>query len=465
MFFLIGKPAGRKTLQVLYSELIFGSPNKENPIRIPYILMSKADGKTLEMMWGLENFHRRLDLLDVPIRKVMFQLGEIAWKLCQFRFAQIGSLIEEDGHFIIGECLSRGHLQHKRHSLKRVRRGPFNTDHEFYNSLIAAFTRQAEVLPLGHHCFAAPVPSKTDFSTTDEWKEACNLWGEFVTVGQKVDTAVNRADYVMAGNALNEMITRYESNWQNITSSIPFALHHPDLSMSNIFVDDHYNITCIIDWAFTTTVPLPWLLSPPGFPQSRNRLADRFCLSFRDGFKHASSLGMPAQFEGLSIPKAVQCIENNHFAWCLSRLLALDSTDDLSLFRTLWESVYPPANKLESYLFLQRTLFNPRRRYASIRLEDLSAGQIRKTENDAFTKAQQFELSLARHLTIISDWGVNYDQFKCAGLREADQILITELRLWRWILQFKEEHRERVGIDENKTGTEESQAVIEEGKN
>lgn len=27
-----------------------------------------------------------------------------------------------------------------------------------------------------------------------------------------------------------------------------FTLHHPDLHSGNIFVDDEFNITCLIDW-------------------------------------------------------------------------------------------------------------------------------------------------------------------------------------------------------------------------
>ncbi|KAJ5794053.1 hypothetical protein N7457_000652 [Penicillium paradoxum] len=428
--------------------------DRKNPVQVPYILMSKADGKTLAMMWGTDDFHHRQGSLDIHISKVLYQLGHIAWKLAQFRFSQIGSLCDEDGYIVIGECLSRGHLQHKRCTLKQVPRGPFATANEFYDSLIAALTRHAEVLPLAPHCFTAPLPSERDFSSKGDWIDVCNHWGDFVTVGQKIDSAANRVDYLIASHALNDMIAQHESNSQGIiTSSVPFSLCHPDLSVNNIFVDDQYNITCIIDWAFTTTVPLSWLLSPPGFPQSRNRLEDNLCSAFRDGFRDASSIGLPVQPEDLSIPRAIQCIENSQFVWCLARFLAMDSTDDLALFRTLWELVYPPEKKLESYFFSQRASSRSRSQYASIRLEDLSSSDVQKIENGSFSTSQQFELSVARHLTMVADWGFICDRFKCAGLRDTEQIFITEPRLWRWILAFKKDWCERIDTEDSKVET------------
>ncbi|CAI7661057.1 unnamed protein product [Penicillium glandicola] len=416
--------------------------HRDNPVRIPYILMSKAQGKALEMMWE-GNDIRRVDSLQ--IHKLMLQLGHIAWKLAQVRFAQIGSLFEGNGFFVIGECLSKGHIQHKRYSLEGICRGPFLSENEFYLSLITALVKHAEMLPLVNHCFSAPVPSMDDYRTMDQWNGACDLWNQFLTVGQKIDGAANRVDYIIAAHVLNDLISQYVGKWSGITVPLSFALCHPDLSTSNIFVDDQYNITCIIDWAFATTVPLPWLLAPPGFPQARHKLSDTVCLAFTDGFIDAAGSNKTSPAEDLSVPKAVKCVKESQFAWCLTRFLAFDSTDDLSLFRTMWQSVYPLKHRLEPYLFSQRALPYYRNLYKQIRLEDLSERQIQKSECDLFTKHMTFDLSLARHLTMISDWGFNYDLFKLAGLRETDEIFITEDRLWRWILEFQKQSRDKFG--------------------
>jgi len=36
----------------------------------------------------------------------------------------------------------------------------------------------------------------------------------------------------------------------------PFPLHHPDLRLANILFDDDYNITGVLDWSYTMTVPI-----------------------------------------------------------------------------------------------------------------------------------------------------------------------------------------------------------------
>lgn len=430
-------------------ELTFGSAYRNNPVRIPYILMSKAQGKSLNTMWGNDDLRGRLDSREM--NKVMSQLGQITWDLAQVRFPFIGSLFEVNGSFVVGECLSKGHIQHKRHSLEGIPRGPFGSETKFYRSLILALTEHAEKLPLGNHCFTAPVPSRNDYANKDMWQCARDLWNQFVTVGQKIDSAANRVDYVVAAYILDRLISQYERNWYGVTSPVNFPLCHPDLTMNNIFVDDQYNITCIIDWAFATTVPLPLLLSPPGFPQSRHRLDERVCLGFRHGFHDAARPNIHNIIVGLSVPKAIQCIQNSEFAWCLTRFLAFDSTDDISLFRTMWESVYPSDHKLESYFFSERALPYYQTLYKKIREEDLAESRIKKSESDLFTKSMTFELSLARHLTMVSDWGFNYDPFDPSGLRdtEEEQIFVTEGRVWRWILEFKRQYRDRIIEERN----------------
>ncbi|KGO67795.1 Aminoglycoside phosphotransferase [Penicillium italicum] len=417
-----------------------------NPLRIPYILMSKAQGQALETMWGGADIHHRLDSLE--INKVMSQLGQITWKLAQVRFGQIGSLFEGNEFFFVGECLSKGHIQHKRHSLAGIPRGPFPSEKEYFLSLILALIYHAEMLPLIHHCFTAPVPSKNDYPNKDLWEGACDLWNQFVTVGQKVDGAANRVDYIIAANVVNRLIFEYGHKWSGVTNPVSFALCHPDLTMGNIFVDDQYNITCIIDWAFATTVPLPLLLTPPGFPQSRHKLDEKFYLGFREGFKEAAESSAQGPVEGFSVSKAIRCVKNSQFAWCLTRFLAFDSTDDFSLVRTMWESVYPSRHTLESFFFVQRVLPYYRQLYKNLRREDLAVSQIKESENDLFTRSLTFERSLARHLTMISDYGYNYDPSKLAGLRDTKQIFVTERRLWRWILELKRQHRDSIGFED-----------------
>ncbi|CAG8228658.1 unnamed protein product [Penicillium salamii] len=410
----------------------------ENEIGIPFILMSKANGRPLDKVWGLS--HSDNQLSSAMKSKVLFQLGSITWKLAQIRFDHIGSLFEENGSFVIGESLSRGHLLHERHSLEDIPHGPFAESDEFYHILISAFKQHAEILPLTHHCFAVPLPSAGDFEDDAEYLKACDIWNDIVTVGANIDSAENRLDYVIAGDALHDLIRRKSSTWPEITLTNPFSLHHPGLSANNIFVDDDRNITCIIDWAFSSTVPSQLLLAPPGLPQSRYPL-DRGLLSdFRNGYQEASSSGHPNNADTFLVSGAIQLLEDSLFAWSLIRLLSFDSTDDLGLFRKLWEAVHRSDSMLESYISLQRSLPHYQKLYQEIKAEDESFAEIQKLEGDYF-RSNPSDQSLARYLTLISNWNSQYTGLDHTGIRKTNHMFIAEPQLWRWLNNYKKSRR------------------------
>ena len=171
--------------------------------------------------------------LDIHIQaKILSQLGAITWKLSQLRFDKIGSLFEEkDGSFHIKECLSRGHVEHDRYILEEIPRGPFTSETNFYEGLISAFSEHAEILQLSHHCFVAPVPSQDDYQSRSQYLEAVDLWSDFVTVGGKIDSAINRLDYIIAGDALREIVQGLKLP---STSPGSFPLYHADPSVNNI---------------------------------------------------------------------------------------------------------------------------------------------------------------------------------------------------------------------------------------
>ncbi|PWY77773.1 hypothetical protein BO83DRAFT_397224 [Aspergillus eucalypticola CBS 122712] len=131
---------------------VFASSDNDN--KVPFILMSEAPGWPLSKVWD----------------KVMTQLGGVTWKLLQLRLDEFGSFYDDDGG----------------------QRGPFTTDADFYESLVSKFLEQADCLQLSHHCFVAP---------------AVDLWNDFVTVGNKIDSADNRLDYIVAGDALRDIIS------------------------------------------------------------------------------------------------------------------------------------------------------------------------------------------------------------------------------------------------------------------
>ncbi|PYH78086.1 hypothetical protein BO82DRAFT_367985 [Aspergillus uvarum CBS 121591] len=243
-------------------------------------------------------------------------LGGITWKLSQLRFERIGSLFEEEGFFQMKECLSRGHILHERYDLE-TSRGPFTSETEFWDSLISAFVEHAEALPLSHHCFVAPVPSPEDYQSGMQYKGAVSLWNDFVTVGRKLDSSENRLDYSNVGNALRDIL-----HGGQLPAIIPetFPLCHADLSVNNIYVDDDYNITRIIDWAFASSIP--------------ESMFSDLRTSFTDGFIAA----MPGAVEKSLINSYRESPDRAHVAWSLSRLLSLDYIADYDLFATVWHS-------------------------------------------------------------------------------------------------------------------------------
>lgn len=145
--------------------------------------MSKAPGWPLQITWRLGQKN------SLPARfkaKVFFQLGAIAYQLSQLRFDRIGSLFktEQTGNLQVEvrECFSRGHILHGWYSLEGIPQRPFVSEAEFYDSLIEAFIQHAEVLPLSHHCFIAPISDRGDYESHELYMATCDLWNDFVTI-------------------------------------------------------------------------------------------------------------------------------------------------------------------------------------------------------------------------------------------------------------------------------------------
>jgi hypothetical protein len=96
--------------------------------------------------------------------KVMRQLGVITSQLLNLRFDKIGSLFEEDGDYCVKKCLSPALIWHQRDSLgDDIVRGPFQDDHEYYESLLSALLLHVKELPLEQHAFFAPIPVLQEF--------------------------------------------------------------------------------------------------------------------------------------------------------------------------------------------------------------------------------------------------------------------------------------------------------------
>ncbi|KAL8734519.1 MAG: hypothetical protein Q9166_001419 [cf. Caloplaca sp. 2 TL-2023] len=413
--------------------LISSSSSEDNDVGIPYILMSKARGSLLEDAWhNLGSNEPRMRLEDKA--KVVAQLGAITWQLSQLPFGQAGSLFEEDGEFQIKTCLSRGMVLNHRDGLEDINRGPFSSDHNFYEGHISAFLEQVKYLPLGYHCFFAPIPARSEYQDDARYLKATDWWNDFVAVQSKIDTSHNRTDYVVAGEALLEMVTKWT---QILSGSLPshdqrhFFLHHPDLSVDNIFVDEKFNITCIIDWAFCSSVPLPMLLTAPGLPQSKNELDEVLLPPFEGGFRNAAAWSGE---DGTCEPedKLFGILSRSRPMWLFSRLISFDSTADYNLFQGLWDSVKTCEKDITEYFGFMHASEKYLSLHTELAEDDPTESQIAAEEDDFLSKDIEKQ-AIARKLTMVSAWSSRYHRSGVQGIRSNGNIFVADKRLWAWI--------------------------------
>lgn len=307
----------------------------DNEIGVPYILMSKARGFPLNRKWHSMTHKDKSNILH--------QLGMITWQLSRLPFDQIGSLFENESGLEVRTCLGRGMVIYRRDSLEDIDRGPFLTSDAYFKAMVSVLSDHAQCLNLEHHCFFAPIPLQREYNEWSQYQAACDRWNDFAALGDRIDCAPNRMDYVIAGDLLWEMIAQWLKNAPGICGSATdqaekFYLRHPGLSVNNIFIDDECQITCLIDWGFCSTGPLPVLLTAPVLPQAQDKLEESLVSAFEEGFRSAAFDTVQNGEEYRSLCDALQY---SRPIWFLSRLLGFDSIEDFNVFRQLWRSIHP----------------------------------------------------------------------------------------------------------------------------
>lgn len=336
---------------------------------------------------------------DANKAKIMKQLGAIASQLYNLRFDKIGSLFEENGEYCVKECLSPALIWDYRDSLEDVSRGPFNHDSDFFESLLSAFLLHVKELPLRQHAFFAPVPVIQEFETDQSFRSAVGKWNDFVAVGAKVDNSTNRLNYCIVGHFLRQMIPVL-SQEPLVVGEIDrgYSLSHPDLSPSNIFVDQDFNITCIIDWEFSSTVPTPVLLITPSFPHPRDDIEPASVDAFRAGFTHHFC-------HGSTIKPNPKFWDSTRQLWLFMRLVTLDGLQDYHYFTELYASIYQ-----QDIEFSAPKLFNAMRtKEEFVKLSSIIAkgdrptDKIKRDEGNYFRDKQLNREVVARRLTVMAE--------------------------------------------------------------
>ncbi|EXK23601.1 hypothetical protein FOMG_19638 [Fusarium oxysporum f. sp. melonis 26406] len=357
-----------------------------NDVGVPYILMSQAKGTSLAS-WSWRNgphplrmYNNRETISHKAQEKVMAELGKISSQLLRLQFDQIGSLFEEDGRFVTKHSLNPAFHFQDRYSLSQIKRGPFPNDEVFYRSLLDTFLVHVQDLDMSHHCFRAPVPTEREFDNPETYRRATDLWNDFVTIGLKLDSSENRFDYLAAGKALEGAIPSLATtNHPEVTECFGrgFAISHPDLSINNIFVDEEYNITCIIDWSFASTAPIPQLLITPGMPHPRDQPSASATASFRTSFMDHMGVTNGASSVLWSYAERI---------WHFIRWVNMDSLCDFQHFSALYGLIKDTsvASPLKHIRNLQQTSEMEQVRMELV-LEDLSPEQIKNEERKYFS--------------------------------------------------------------------------------
>ena len=155
--------------------LIRKSLTKENPVKVPFILMSKAQGVQLKTLgWDSDLRNPEAPHLSATHKsRIMTRLGEIVSKLNDLRFDKLGSVVESDGEYSVGECLAPPFIFHDREFLGNINRGPFNSDKEYYDALLDVYARHLEELPLSSNVFfSGPKPKQRDFAKWEDYTSA-----------------------------------------------------------------------------------------------------------------------------------------------------------------------------------------------------------------------------------------------------------------------------------------------------
>lgn len=419
-------------LMVLLLSLSSGS--SDNEIGIPYILQSKATGCSLgSYAWsppryqvrGLQHRSPPMPISHENRGKVVNQLGAFMSELYRHRFNRIGSLFQAgDASSAVGECLSPSLTWQDRDSLE-MDRGPFKTERDYLVSIISAFTSHAKELSLTPHVFFAPVPDMGDYESLLSYQKASRRWNEFVAIGQKIEHSKNILFYCIAGQLLSEMIPDLASN-----TASGFTISHPDLHPGNIYVDENFNITSIIDWSSASTGPVSEILAAPSLASSAASPYGFLYSAFRAGFIREATKTTQ------EVPTAILW-KKSEIMWYFTRITRLLSKNDHQLFEKLFgltcgRDANVSRGKEILRLFHERASQNENvKLLAELQEDDLSAEELLERERACFPPKRTENtdsVAVARKLTLMS---------------ELNPTFLADHKLWKWVEEAREQNQQQ----------------------
>ena len=188
-----------------------------------------------------------------------------------------------------------------------------------------------------------------------------------------------------------------------------FVPCHPDLHIGNIFVDEHFNVTSIIDWGSAYAGPLSELLATPGLSGSTSPPGESLIAAFRAGFVQGGKTIEPELWV------------KGEMMWHFSRLARLLSTQDYALFKTLFELAHEDGSNDIPRTFHERSMQEHGRELLATLREDAEGGESeggQSKEEEGGPTMETERITVARKLILMSEMNPN---------------LVADKRLWRWL--------------------------------
>ncbi|EZF30847.1 hypothetical protein H109_04219 [Trichophyton interdigitale MR816] len=226
------------------------SSERENEVGTEYIIMEKAAGKPLTDRW--------FDITPKEMLKLVTSYVDIEKKLFSFPFAAHGSLYYRDTlpQGLRMDLYAQGDSEDDRFCI-----GPI-ADYMFWRGKRANFDLNRG--PWRDHCQYLQSIGQRELEWTKKFgKPMMNTFPHNALEG--IPREVPHDVYI-------DLLKKYMSLAPYILPQDPAdpmnkpTLRHPDLDPRNIFVSDEGEVTCLIDWQYTTILPLLLVTgNPPMF--------------------------------------------------------------------------------------------------------------------------------------------------------------------------------------------------------
>ena len=311
----------------------------ENPVGTAYIIMSRASGRLLSncgwYSWLSADGSESMSIQQKC--KIYTQLGQIIHQLLLLRFPKIGSIfsVDPDEGFSVGQCIRIQTVEYGRAD-RGVPRGPFSSAMEYYSMLADVQADEIRDSDLYIGVFFDSFPRMENYTggyRDKDYRKAIDEWNERAERG--ANTVENKLDHRVFADLLREMIPDMQLTHPDQDG---FPLEHADLGTHNLFVDADFNITCVIDWALCSTVPVPTLLTHPPLPSRSYVVGVPEQQAFEQAFEEAERKTGPSR-------QLMMLLRSSHARRDFDRFLHKDDrVEDYGRFQRLFEWKYGARN-------------------------------------------------------------------------------------------------------------------------